>query len=73
MANALDELISTGGLATRIGRSPSTIKFWEAEGVIPPAQRIEGSNRRAWRVSQIELIEARIAARRRLNHATESA
>jgi len=64
MTSTPDELISTGGLAARVGRSPSTIKFWETEGVIPPAIRIEGSNRRAWKVSEIDLIRERIAARR---------
>jgi len=73
MTNAPDELISTGGLAARVGRSPSTIKFWEAEGFIPPAIRIEGSNRRAWKVSEIDLIRERIAARRRQHEGPEAA
>jgi DNA-binding transcriptional MerR regulator len=73
MANASDELISTGGLAARVGRSPSTIKFWESEGVIPQAIRIEGSNRRAWWVSDVDLIQERIAARGRQHEGPESA
>lgn len=64
MAQATEErLISTGGLAARIGRSPSTIKYFEAAGVIPPAVRVEGSNRRVWRDSDVAVIEDLIGRR----------
>ena len=63
MANATDELVSIGGLAERTGRSPSTLKFWERAGVIPPGIRVAGDNRRVWRASEVEAIRRRIEER----------
>ncbi len=50
-------LISSGGLATRLGVSLASVKAWESTGKIAPAMRISGSGRRAWRVSDLPLIE----------------
>ena len=63
MPSTTDELLSVGGLAARLNRSPSTVKFWERTGVIPSSVRVSGDNRRVWRSSDIELIERRIAQR----------
>ena len=59
-----DELISTGELAARLGRAPSTIKFLEARGVITPSIRVIGSNRRVWPSAQTETIRAQLNAHR---------
>jgi len=57
-----DDLISTGELAARVGRSPSTIKFLESRGVITPGIRVIGSNRRVWPSSQVELVKEQLKA-----------
>ncbi len=54
-------LISSGGLATHLGVSLASVKSWEATGKIAPALRIEGSGRRAWRVSDLPLIERQVS------------
>lgn len=63
MVSTAEELLSVGGLAARLGRSPSTVKFWERTGVIPASLRVSGDNRRVWRSSDVALIERQIAAR----------
>ncbi|MDP9473773.1 MAG: hypothetical protein M3Q71_24450 [Chloroflexota bacterium] len=59
--NEVPELISSGGLVSRFGVSLSTIKSWEAAGKIAPAIRVAGSGRRAWRVSDLPLIERQVS------------
>lgn len=54
-----ETLISTGGVAQRLGVPMSTLRFWERRGEIPASSRIEGSGRRVWRESQLELIAKR--------------
>ena len=46
-------LMSSGGVARRLGVSLSTVRNLERAGVIPPAMRLEGSDRRCWRESDI--------------------
>ena len=46
-------LMSSGGVAKRLGVSLSTVRNLERAGVIPPAMRLEGSDRRCWRESDI--------------------
>jgi len=53
-------LISTGGVAQRLGVPESTLKWWERRGEIPAAARVEGSDRRVWRESDLALIAKRI-------------
>jgi len=64
MVGTPDNLIGSTSLAARLGVSPSTIKFWERTGVISPAQRIEGSNRRVYFVADVDAIRAQAARRR---------
>ncbi len=64
MAEAPDDLIGSTSLAARLGVSPSTIKLWERTGVIEPARGIEGSNRRVYRLGDVEVIREQAQRRR---------
>jgi DNA-binding transcriptional MerR regulator len=55
-----ETLISTGGVAQRLGVPTSTLKFWERRGEIPASSRVEGSDRRVWRESQLPQIAKRV-------------
>jgi hypothetical protein len=57
------QLISSGGVASRFGVSREAVKTWERAGVIVPALRVEGSNRRVWQASDLPILEAQISAR----------
>jgi len=57
-------LVSTGGLAARLGCSQSLITRLEQTGVIPRGIVIEGSGRKVWPTSDVDLIRARFNARR---------
>ncbi len=57
------QLISSGGIAARFGVSRESIKSWERAGVIVPALRVEGSDRRVWHASDLPTLEAQISAR----------
>ncbi len=64
MAEAPDDLIGSTSLAARLGVSPSTIKLWERVGVLDPARRVEGSNRRVYRLDDVEVIREQVQRRR---------
>ena len=49
----MGDLISIGGVAKRLNISPSTVRLWERRGLIPPATRLEGSDRRVWRAGDL--------------------
>lgn len=57
-------LVSTGAVASKFGVPVSTIKFWAKRGVLPGSITVQGSGRRAWRISDLPEIEERINARR---------
>ncbi len=57
-------LISTGGLAARLGVSVSLIAKLERQGVIPAGIVIEGSRRKVWRGDQLPTIREQFDARR---------
>lgn len=61
---ANDELLGPGELGSRIGYSVSGVKKLERLGVIPPASRMVGSNRRVWKGSDLPVIQERIKERR---------
>lgn len=48
-------LVSTGGAARRLGGSLTTVRNYERTGVLVPAMRLEGSDRRVWR--EADLVE----------------
>ncbi len=64
----MERLLSIGGLAEAVNRSPALLRRLEREGVLPPPLRLVGSDRRAYRaedVPRIRQILAERAARRR--------
>ena len=56
-------LIEVGGLAERLGASPSTVRQWEGKGWIPAAMRLE-SGRRVWRLTDLPTIREGLEERR---------
>jgi len=57
----MDGLRSIGGVAAAVNRSPDWLRTLERNGVLPPALRMIGSDRRAYRPEDVEQI-ARILA-----------
>jgi hypothetical protein len=51
------ELVSTGELARRLGRSLSGIRKLEAQGRIPRSTTIMGSGRKVWKLQDLPAIE----------------
>ncbi len=58
------DLLSIGGVAELVGRSPALLRIMEQEGVIPRALRLVGSDRRVYRVEDLPRIREAIANRR---------
>ncbi len=58
------ELLSIGGVAALVGRSPALLRMMEEAGEIPPALRLVGSGRRVYRVEDLPRIKEAIANRR---------
>jgi len=40
------------------------VRKYERSGLIPPARRLEGNDRRIWPAGDVNLMQARIAERR---------
>ena len=51
---------STGQLAALFDRSPATIRRYESNGIIPPANRDPVSRRRFWTQAQVDLIRRQL-------------
>ncbi len=64
MTESTDALLSTDGLAARLGVSQSAVKLWEREGVIPRGIVIEGSGRKVWRLADLPIIRKGLEERR---------
>ena len=60
----IGDLLSIGGVAELVGRSPALLRTMEQEGAIPPALRLVGSDRRVYRVEDLPRIRTAIANRR---------
>ncbi len=58
------ELLSIGGVAALVGRSPALLRVMEEAGEIPRALRLVGSDRRVYRVADLPRIREAIANRR---------
>ncbi len=56
-------LLSIGGVAAAVNRSPGWLRKLERSGVLPPALRMIGSDRRAYRPEDVERIKQILAER----------
>ena len=56
---AHEVLVSTGGVARRLGVSLSTVRNYERAGIIPESMTLEGSGRKAWRESDLADVPRR--------------
>ncbi len=56
--------VGVGRLAEMLGVSPTTVREWEAAGVVPVAGRIEPRSQRVWPTADLESIRERVAAKR---------
>jgi DNA-binding transcriptional MerR regulator len=56
--------LSVGGVASRLGVSPTMVRKYERQGIIPPAERLEGNDRRIWPAGDVDMMQVRIAERR---------
>ncbi|MDP9470570.1 MAG: MerR family transcriptional regulator [Chloroflexota bacterium] len=61
---ATEKFLSIGGAARLLGVSPSGLRKWELTGVIPPAARLDGSDRRLYRLDDLEVIRQRVSEKR---------
>jgi len=57
MSDSALNLMSTGEVARRLGRSISGVKKLVSDGRIPPGTVIAGSGRRVWRIEELPSIE----------------
>ncbi len=64
MAEPEVEFIGIGPLAEQLGVGRSTIRLWERKGWIEPAPRLAGSDRRVYRVDDLEAIRAKVSEKR---------
>jgi DNA-binding transcriptional MerR regulator len=65
MAQATErKFVGIGYLADALGVSPSTVRKWEADGAIPAADRVGGSERRIYRLEDVEVLRERAQRRR---------
>jgi MerR family transcriptional regulator, redox-sensitive transcriptional activator SoxR len=53
--------MSIGELARRVGVAPSTVRYYEAQGVLPAARRVNG--RRVYGAESLERVEVALYAR----------
>ncbi len=61
---AVPGFVGVGSLAAMLGVSATTIREWEAAGVVPMAGRIEPRAQRVWPTADLESIRERVAAKR---------
>ncbi len=53
--------LSVGGAARELGKSPSSVRRYEQDGLLPPAQRVEGTRGvRFWPAEHIATLKARM-------------
>lgn len=58
------KVMSTGAVAKHLGVSTSLLRHLEKIGATPPAQRIDGLDRRVYTASDLEILRRIIAERR---------
>ena len=60
----MEEFLGPGELGVRIGYSVSGVKKLERLGVIKPALRMAGTNRRVWKGTDVPEIQEQVRRRR---------
>jgi DNA-binding transcriptional MerR regulator len=60
----MGELLSIGGVAAAVQRSPALLRQLERSGVLPAPLRLTGSERRVYRAEDIPRIREILAGRR---------
>ncbi len=60
----MSQVMSTGTVAKALGISTSLIRKMEKAGTIPPAQRIDGLDRRVYSPADLEILREILAGRR---------
>ena len=73
MEHEHEVLVEVGGVARRLGVSPSTVRNLERAGVIPASARLESSGRRVWRLADLEDVPRRSSGANRADQAVELA
>ncbi|MDP9358317.1 MAG: MerR family DNA-binding transcriptional regulator [Chloroflexota bacterium] len=58
-----EQFLGIGALSQELGVSPSGVRRWERIGLIPPADRVAGSGRRLYRLSDVQEIRKRVEER----------
>jgi len=58
------QVMSTGTVARHLGVSTSLLRHLEKIGAIPPAQRIDGLDRRIYSKAEVEVLRQILANRR---------
>ena len=61
MDHAGADLVSSGFVARMTGLPLSTLKHWDRSGKVVPSLRLAGSNRRAWRVSDLPQLQEQVS------------
>ncbi len=61
---AMSQVMSTGTVAKHLGVSTSLLRHLEKIGATPPAERIDGLDRRVYTASDLEILRRIIADRR---------
>ena len=64
MAEPATGLIGIGVLAEELGVTRSAVRRWEERGWIDPPPRLAGSDRRVFRLEDVETIRQRVNERR---------
>ena len=64
MVETASKFIGIGPLAEQLGVSRSAVRKWETKGWIEPAPRLAGSDRRVYRVDDLEVIRQQVSERR---------
>ncbi len=64
MVETASKFIGIGPLAEQLGVSRSAVRQWEAKGWIDPAPRLAGSDRRVYRIDDLDAIRQQVSEKR---------
>jgi DNA-binding transcriptional MerR regulator len=57
--------VTIGAAAAALGIAPSTLRLWEQQGIVPPAERTGGAERRLYAKADIDALRPIAEERRR--------